>query len=129
MVTARKLRRALDEATSYEEWAEAARALDEKEGHDRWRLIDGESASAPLADEGIAPNLAMRGHRWFKRELARDWAPGLPATWMGLHRSADVTAHACAPCNKSVREQLALKRFLGRATSNATSVSRNISSS
>ena len=40
MVTTRKLRRALDEATSYEEWAEAARALDEKEGHDRWRLID-----------------------------------------------------------------------------------------
>ena len=40
MVTTRKLRKALDEATSYEEWAEAAKALDEKEGHDRWRLID-----------------------------------------------------------------------------------------
>jgi NTE family protein len=40
MLSKRRLQKALDEATSYEEWKEAAIALDEQAGHDRWKLID-----------------------------------------------------------------------------------------
>lgn len=36
----KKLERALEQASSYEEWKEAALALDEKKGLDRWKLID-----------------------------------------------------------------------------------------
>jgi NTE family protein len=36
----RKLERALADATSYDEWHEAATALDQRRGHDRWRMID-----------------------------------------------------------------------------------------
>jgi len=36
----KKLERAMEQASSYEEWKEAALALDEKRGLDRWKLID-----------------------------------------------------------------------------------------
>ncbi len=36
----KKLERAMEQASSYEEWKETALALDEKRGLDRWKLID-----------------------------------------------------------------------------------------
>ena len=38
--SSRKLQRAMDNASSYEEWKEAAIAYDESVGNDRWRLRD-----------------------------------------------------------------------------------------
>jgi NTE family protein len=40
MTSLRQIQKAMDSASSYDEWSEAARAHDHKTGADRWKLID-----------------------------------------------------------------------------------------